>query len=210
LKTKNGKKYLVLVRRSRDAARNADMYSGFWVYVEKGESAATTAAREANEELLVVSRDFQKVRNFFLSRSFSPKKLKLVSVKIMELWGKEKGKKIKEKIKTVRNPKKMGLYDISQSNGKLRLWLLEYKTDFNLDEVILLDGETRKENPAKGLLDREISAFEFERFKKLYRKKKAIVADYSFQGAKRIKKGVIRNRKKIAPALLSVLDEFLL
>jgi len=222
LKMGDGKRYLILVKRSVDAKTNSDSHSGFfgWADNKKEESNPEAIAyRELLEELFIISKNQKRVFNLFFKDDIDPKQYGIKEPKehtedLIAVWNKEKGFKIAKDISSIINePNPVGIECIDGGKAK-KVYIAEFNFSLNFGDIALLDGEAKQESPAiHDLLDREINVFDLDDFKEWWceNKRDVLKAEFSFQGGKPILKGFIdrKSKNKISPVLLAVLNQWL-
>lgn len=211
--------YIVLEKRSDGAAVNPNSHSGFFGGAEKGEEPKSIALRELNEELLITTKDKDKV--FYLPLDNQSKKADITNIveESITLWNKKLPDN--EKINTRSNyypldlnsskKKKVKYVEYLEDDGWKRIYILTFNHKDSLDELIFFDCETKYEYPRKDLLDRQIDIFRLKDFKEWWFSNNPLCLEayLSFKSGRMIVSGCItRENKRISPSLVLALNQW--
>lgn len=212
-KMKDRKKYIALVRRTKDAPTNPDTYSGLFGWADKGETNRPdlTAQREALEEILIFSDKEKKIYNLVFKEDnfFNEDE----TMKLVKLWHKKKENLGLQdaSIETIK-PSIIKEVEFPEHGGMTKIFILGVDfSHFNFNNLYIFDGErNEKILDEKSLLDRSIDFFEFNKFKNWWQNNKDefLSADFSFKTGERIDNNFIESKKKISPSLKPCLDEW--
>jgi hypothetical protein len=210
-----GRKYIVLVKRTDDATVNPSMHSGFFGGVEcsrpeEFDNPNLIASREISEEFFIVLQEGKFFYTLVIDGGYLKEQCDEFSKPIISLWNTEKGFKIKNEVVGSVATKITNEVDYAELDGLKKVLVVEFELP---EDFLLLDGETKDEHPKpKGLLDRQIDLFDLVEFKKwwLGNESTALTACHSFIGACKIRRGFIsRDKAKISPSLVLVLNGWL-
>lgn len=217
LKMNNGKKYIVLTKRTEDAKTNPGSHSGFFGWTDKNEinDPGLTAQREALEEILIFSSEKKEVYNLVFKKEvvFNNDE----TVKLIKLWNKKKKDlNLPEESIVSINPSIIKKVEFVECNGRTEVFILECDfTQLNLDDFYFFDGEKNEklsDDDEKSLLDRQINFFEFNSFKDWWLNNKAgsLSADISFKTGEKVRNSFIdrENTNKISPTLVLALNKW--
>ncbi len=219
LQTKNKEKYIILVKRSDNAPVNPGTHSGFFGGVDDNNineksNPELIGARELIEEVCFTSKNHQKIYPLRIKTKskISKEVLEYPKKHFIRLWNYEKKLNLGTDIKFIESQNNNKGIDYIENDGHKKIIVAQFNLNFNLNERIILDGETVCEDPPACLLDREVNVFNLKEFKNwwLYGKNGDIIrTKYSFQTGKKIKKGHIkRDEDKLSPSLVLALNKW--
>lgn len=208
----NHKEYIVLVKRSSDAKHNPDMYSAFFGWADKHDAnnPLFTAARELNEEILIVNHERNRTYALVLPETTFRYATKITK-EGMRLWKKEKGISIPDRIEPL-PAKILKTIEYIEDIGRIKRFVVQAEIKNPIGDIIFFDCETKHENPGRVLLDRRIDLFELQTFQRWWLEGglgSVIKAAVSFRGGKRIKPcKLIRAQDNLSPSFVFALNKW--
>ncbi len=142
-------KYLILVKRSEKADTNPGSHSGFFGWADNEEENLNPdliAKRELLEEILITSKDKEKVYNLVFENGDIFNKNKITE-DLIDLWNEEKGFNIKKESINSIKPYNIKEVEFIEPSGREKVFILEFPLNFSFNEMCIFDGEIRKEKP---------------------------------------------------------------
>ncbi len=212
-------KYIIFPKRSEGAdVINPGSHSGFFGGVDEDKKEEFTkprliSSRELSEELLIISREKQKIYGIKIDGGHNEENIKKFIKELCILWITERSYLDIEQEVPIKLIKATEIEEIEyiEQEGRKQILKVEIELPEFLDKIYLLDGETKEEKPTpKGLIDRQIDVFNFEEFKKWWfeNENSTLNATLSFKSGREIRRGFIsREKNKISPSLIQSLNK---